>query len=73
MRPFAILIWVGLLGILLESGYVLHSAHPSDASDMQSFLQLYRIGVVIYDILWGVGIIQLIQYVLREISSEDII
>jgi hypothetical protein len=72
MLAFGCLIWASVLGILLESGYVLHSSNSSSASDTLSFLQLYRIGIIIYDILFCIGVIQLIQHFLSEMERKTI-
>jgi hypothetical protein len=70
MRAFAFLIWGSVMGIVLESGLRLHKTSTGTAQDALTFLHLYRTGYFVAVVLWGIGVVQLIQYVQRELEGK---
>jgi hypothetical protein len=69
ISAFAFLIWASLIGVILEVG--LHLRTPSSAEDALSFRQWYRVGYFAATVLWGIGLIQLIQYVRRDFERKS--
>jgi hypothetical protein len=69
IAAFAFLIWASLIGVILAVG--LHVRTPSSTEDALSFREWYRVGYFACTVLWGIGIIQLIQYVRRDFERKS--
>jgi hypothetical protein len=68
LRAFALLIWASVLGIVLEAGTRFHPV--SFDTSVVSFWQLYRVGFMVYDLLWCIALVQLMQHVLKGSSEK---
>jgi hypothetical protein len=66
---FAFLIWGSLIGVILAVG--LHIRTPTSAEDALSFHKWYRVGYFACTVLWGIGIILLIQHVRRDFAQKS--
>ena len=69
VSAFAFLIWASLIGVILAVG--LHVRTPTSSEDALSFRQWYRVGYFAATVLWGIGLIQLIQYVRRDFERKS--
>ena len=72
MKAFAFLIWGSAIGIVLEAGLQLHRNSPyTSTEDEQTILECYRVGYLICSVLWGIGIVQLINFVMAGIEKKE--
>jgi hypothetical protein len=70
MPAFAFLVWGSVIGIILEVGLQFHRASTGTAQDAVAFSEWYRVGYFAAIVLWGIGIVQLIQYVRRDFERK---
>ena len=72
MRAFGFLILGSVVGIILECGLQLHRSSPyTSTDDAVTFSELYRVGYLVAGVSWGIGIYQLIGYVMKTFDRKD--
>jgi hypothetical protein len=69
MAAFAFLLWGALISLILEIG--LHLRTPTSSQDYLSFREWYRVGYFTETALWGIGVVLLIRYVLRDFGRKS--
>jgi hypothetical protein len=72
MRAFGFLILGSAIGIISEAALQFYRARSyTSPDDALAFYQIYRAGYVVASISWGVGIYQLIQFVVSRFQTND--
>ncbi len=70
MLAFALLVWASVTGIILGAAAKIHSFSVSSGADTLAFFDLYRAGYLVFEVLWGIALLQLIQWVCTTIEQN---